>query len=74
MNKHNAIGVRDTETGDTTVCASADVGAGYSTLCGNSLNDDTMEACEISDRARITCCRCRMVWEEARRFKLSDFA
>lgn len=73
-NKHGAIGVRGVDDGRITVCASADPGANYHTLCGNSLDDDMMEEVPIASNARITCCACRRVWEEAKRFKSSDFA
>jgi ribosomal protein L37AE/L43A len=73
MNKHGAIGVRSTDTGEISICAGANMPGEYGTLCGNSLLDDTMEEVEISDRARVNCSNCKSVWLEARNFKAGDF-
>jgi hypothetical protein len=71
-NKHDAVGVRDTE-GSVSICASADPGGGYHTLCGRSLSDDQFVEVEIADGARINCSSCKCIWREAKRFKASDF-
>lgn len=73
-NKHGGVGVRNTESGETRVCASGDVGAGYGTLCGTSLNDDMFEEVDISERARINCPMCKSTWQLAKTFKAANFA
>ena len=73
MNKHGAIGVRAYDSDEVTICASADPGAGYHTLCGNSLNDSEFVEAPIADKARINCVGCKHVWNAARAFKATDF-
>ncbi len=72
-NKHGAIGVKSLDSGEITICARANIPAGYHTLCGNSVDDDLMSEVEISDRARVNCANCKNVWLEAGKFKAGDF-
>lgn len=73
VNKHGAIGVKDVDTGEVTICAAGDPGANYHTLCGTSLNDDCFEQVDVGDGARINCQMCKQTWELARSFRASDF-
>ena len=73
MNKHGAVGVKNISTGEVTYCAEGDVGAGYGTLCGNSLADDLLAQVQPPPRQRIDCPMCKSTWELARRFKTDDF-
>lgn len=72
-NKHGAVGVRSTDSGEVRICASADAGAGYGTLCCTSLNDDCFDEVEIPDNARINCPMCKSTWQLSRTFKAVDF-
>lgn len=72
-NKHGAIGVIDVESGRLTVCASADPGGAYHTLCGISLNDDQFEPYGIADETLINCKDCRAIWDICRTFNRRDF-
>lgn len=74
MNKHGAIGIRNIQDGDYSVCAGADPGgSGYQTLCGTAVDGDLYEEVEISSNARISCAICKNVWRAALSFKAKDF-
>jgi hypothetical protein len=72
-NRYNAIGVKEVDTGDITICAKGDPGANYHTLCGTSLDDTCFEEVPIACNARVDCPACHSVWQLARTFKANCF-
>lgn len=68
----NTVAARD-EDGDVIVHEAGHV-AGYHTLCGLSLDDDTFQVAEARRGARINCSQCHEVWKEARGLRADDFA
>ncbi len=67
------VAVREIMTGEVTYHASASLPGDYHTLCGLSLTDDIFEQAKAPYRVKVMCLRCRLVWEEAKRFRVCDF-
>ncbi len=68
-----SITVQDND-GTTEVHARANPGGTYDTLCGLSTSDDLFHEVIGVSSSPIACLSCYMVYQEAKRFKESDFA
>lgn len=64
------IGAIEHETGN--IEYHAHIGGEY-TLCGTAIDGDMFSVVDVPDGQKIDCKTCRHMFEDARRFRASDF-